>query len=352
MKKVKAVILGNELENDCLQWSEACDRFSDMLEYKIVNLTSPDWLDVIRSHEADILLARPGGLTARFKQLYDERISILASAGGYRIYPGPQEIYLYENKRFLSYWLKANNIPHPDTFVFYRQEEVMDFLRDRKLPVVAKTNIGASGSGVTILKTRESAVRYVKETFRGRGSPQRTGPNRERKGLLGRGLHYLVNPREIGRKIYIYGTRAGNLQKNFMILQEYVRHDFEWRAVRIGNSFFAHKKVKIGEKASGSLMKEYDNPPVGLLEFVREITDNHQFYSQAIDIFESDRGYLVNEMQCIFGQSDPYQMLVDGKPGRYIRHEGNWLFEEGDFARNECYDLRLEYVIHDLFQMT
>ena len=84
--------------------------------------------------------------------------------------------------------------------------------------------------------------------------------------------------------------------------------------VRIGDSFFAHKKLKILEKSSGSLLKNYDSPPLKLLDFVKAITDKHGFYSQAVDIFESERGYLVNEMQCIFGQSDPYQMMVDGRP--------------------------------------
>ncbi|NLJ42868.1 MAG: hypothetical protein GX431_04355, partial [Bacteroidales bacterium] len=115
---------------------------------------------------------------------------------------------------------------------------------------------------------------------------------------------------------------------------------------RIGDSFFAHKKLKKGEKASGALLKVYDNPPLALLDFVKEITDRHGFYSQAIDIFESERGYLVNEMQCIFGQSDPYQMLVDEKFGRYFFNENNWVFEKGDFAKNECYNLRLEFVLN------
>ena len=130
-----------------------------------------------------------------------------------------------------------------------------------------------------------------------------------------------------------------------MIFQEYIPHEFEWRVVRIGDSFFAHKKLKTREKSSGSLLKNYDNPPLELLNFVKEITEKHRFYSQAIDIFESERGYLVNEMQCIFGQSDPYQMLVNGNPGRYRYLDDEWIFEPGDFARNGCYNLRLEFVL-------
>jgi hypothetical protein len=83
-----------------------------------------------------------------------------------------------------------------------------------------------------------------------------------------------------------------------------------------------------------------------LLSFVKDITDRYSFFSQAIDIFEVGKDqYLVNEMQCIFGQTDPYQMMVNNKPGRYIYINGHWLFEEGTFNTNECFDERVEFII-------
>ena len=109
----------------------------------------------------------------------------------------------------------------------------------------------------------------------------------------------------------------------------------------MGDSFFAHKKLKLGEKTSGSLLKGYGDPPPDLLDFVKAITDKHKFYSQSIDIFESERGYLVNEMQCFFGQSDPHQMIINSIPGRYIYSDSGWIFEAGSFNTNESYDLRL-----------
>ena len=91
------------------------------------------------------------------------------------------------------------------------------------------------------------------------------------------------------------------------------------------------------------------SPKCTILDFVKKITDKHKFYSQAIDIFEShNRGYLVNEMQCVFGQSDPYQMLVNGKPGRYRFTNRKWGFEEGEYTRNACFDLRLEYILKQI----
>ncbi len=67
------------------------------------------------------------------------------------------------------------------------------------------------------------------------------------------------------------------------------------------------------------------------------------------DVFETEGGqFLVNEMQCIFGQSDPYQMLVDGEPGRYVERNGQWEFEAGDFNRLESFLLRLDHFIEIL----
>jgi glutathione synthase/RimK-type ligase-like ATP-grasp enzyme len=261
------------------------------------------------------------------------------------VYPSLQEIYVYENKRYLSYWLKAKAVPHPETHVFYHQDEAMQFVRSARLPLVAKLNIGASGNGVVILKDRSSADDYVERIF-GEGVSARTGPRVDKGKMMQRTFYMLTHPTKLRARLSKYKSVAANPQKGFCIFQEFIPHTFEWRVVRIGDSFFAHKKMVKGEKASGSLIKGYDNPPLSLFDFSKEITDRVQFRSQALDIFETADGrYLVNEMQCIFGQSDPYQMLVDDKPGRYIHVNGQWIFEEGMFNQNESFNLRLKDVL-------
>ncbi len=342
--RVRAIILGNELEDHEL-WVKACLAHREQIDFRIVNLTSDSWQEEIQSEPSDILLAKPGGLTSRFKQIYDERIFILHNVLGMKIYPSPEEIYIYENKRFLSSWLKANSIPHPETHVFYNLKEAEKYIQKITFPIVGKTNIGASGSGVKILHTREEGQEYLKRSFSPAGAPRRSGPDTSKGNWISRVFRYIIHPADIGKRLRIYRTIKENVQSGYVILQEFIPHNFEWRVVRIGDSFFAHKKLKSGDKASGSLIKGYENPPFTILDFVKEITDKHNFKSQAVDIFESGRGYLINEMQCIFGQSDPHQMFVDGIPGRY-RHDGhNWTFEAGSFTGNECYDLRLDYVI-------
>ena len=110
----------------------------------------------------------------------------------------------------------------------------------------------------------------------------------------------------------------------------------------IGDSFFAHKKVKVDNKTSGALMKDYSQVPIRLLDFMREFSIKNDMKSIALDVFETDSKFLVNEIQTFFGQSDPYQMLVNNEPGRYRYINENWVFENGMFNTNECYDLRLK----------
>lgn len=343
---LKAVILRNNQKDEHLPWVQACEAYKSEVTYRIVDLTAHNWLEEIQKEEVDVLLAKPACLTNSLKQLYDERIYILSEVLNHKIFPDPQEIYIYENKRLLSFWLKANRIPHPKTNVFYQQKEANRFMDNSQYPVIAKTNIGAAGSGVKIIANRVQMKDYIQSTFSGTGAPKRWGPNLKKGNLIGRIINLALNPKKLVNTGRNYLKRKQDHQKGFVIFQEFVEHDFEWRVVRIGDSFFAHKKLKIGEKASGSILKKYDNPPLSLFDFVKGITDKHKFYSQAVDVFETTAGdYLVNEMQCIFGQSDDFQMMIDGKIGRYICQYNSWVFEEGDFNKNQSYNLRVKTVI-------
>ena len=346
--KHQFIILKNEDPYDHQLWVDACKEFSNKIDYRVVDLTSGDWLEEILAFPCDMLLVKPGGKTKAYKQLYDERLNILVQELNYACFPSLKEVLIYENKRYQAYWLKANQIPHPATRVFYSRKEAIRFIEETRFPLVAKLNIGASGNGVEILHTRKEAKEYINLLF-SKGIAPRTGPKFNKGNFFNRGWDKMRNPGEMINRLKTYRNITSDVQKYFVIFQEYIQHGYEWRVVRIGNSFFAHKKILRGEKASGSLVKGYENPPLGLLDFVKKLTDRFGFYSQAVDVFESQQNdYLVNEMQCIFGQSDPYQMLVDNKPGRYIFDKERWIFEEGDFNRNESYNLRLQWLIKQL----
>jgi len=341
-------ILKNETEDDHLGWITACENAKIDIKYKVIDLTKNDWLENIINDNFDCFLTRPPGAISYFKQLYDERLYIIHNVLKKKIYPTYEEILIYENKRMLSYWLEANNIPHAKTWIFYHKDEALQFIKDCTLPIVAKTAIGASGSGVEIIKNKKRLLSYINEVFSNKGITRKWTPNL-RKGKIKERI--LKRIKDIPGFLKYLKNRHKSAtidpQKWFAIFQEYIKCDFEWRAVRIGESYFAHKKLRhLGEMFSGTSKVSWDPPPEKLLNFVKYVCDKRDFLSQAIDIFEDANGqYLVNELQCFFGSKNPHQMIINGKPGRYIFRDNKWVFEEGSFNTNLSFDLRLENVI-------
>ena len=341
----KLAILKNEDPLDHLLWVKACTGFAKNIEFDVFDITVENWLYEIKSYSPDILLLKPSGRTSLFREVYQERLEILVNELNYRSVPSLNEVKLYENKRFFAYWAQANKVPHPKTWVFYHKKEALTVLNSLGLPLVGKMNIGASGRGVLILRTKNDVKRYINHAFH-KGLAAKTGPKMGKGKLIHRAWDKLTHPKHLTNRLKTYREIALDKQKGFIILQQYIPHEYEWRAVRIGESYFAHKKMLVKDKASGSLLKKYENPPMALLEFVYSFTERFGFTSVAVDIFElTHQEFLVNEVQCIFGQSDPYQMLVNGRPGRYLLQKGNWVFEEGDFNTNESFDLRLAHAI-------
>lgn len=348
LMKYYLCILSNENSDDHLNWVKACESRNDVVEFDIIDLTRNDWFERINDREYDCYLCRPPDKTSHFKQLYDERIYIINKVVGKLIYPSFEEMFIYENKKLLSYWLKANNIPHPKTDIFYNKDQAMNFARKCSLPIVAKTSIGSSGSGVEIIRNRNALYSYINRAFSKKGIRRQWGVNLRKDDLSKRGAAVLSDFRSFYNKIKRRFIAAkSDPHRWYVIFQEFIKCDFEWRAVKIGESYFAHKKLKTtGDKFSGTALAGWDGPSKELLNFVKYVCDKRGFYSQAVDIFEPAKGiFLVNELQCFFGSKNPHQMILDGIPGRYVLEREEWVFEPGTFNTNNSYDLRLNHLL-------
>lgn len=344
MRKLKFAVIKNENKDSHTVWEKACRKHG--VSCDIIEFTKDTWLKEIGREAYDCFLACPTYLTSQYKTMYDERLFILHKVLGHKIFPGYEENLLHENKRLLAYWLQANHLPHPKTHVFYSKDEARDFVNRTGYPVVVKSNIGASGKGVKILRNKSAALTYTAAVFSKKGVRQRIGPNLKMGDTWRRLKRFIMDTQHRKSRLQGYKRLYHDPQKHFIIFQEYIPHDYEWRVVRIGESYFGHQKTKMGDMASGTKGIDYIPPPGKLLNFVRNTCETHGFYSMAIDLFEGgDSDYLINEMQTIFGHVQAYILEVDGKPGRYRFLDNKWQFEEGMFNTNLSYDLRLETAI-------
>jgi glutathione synthase/RimK-type ligase-like ATP-grasp enzyme len=293
---------------------EACRDLG--VPYKLVDISGPDWLDDVRNADCDAFIVRPPGLVRLWKERCDERLRIMVRELGVTIYPSYDEIWLYESKRRTHYWLEANKVPHVRSWIFYDREDALEFAETCELPVVLKSDFGSGAAGVWILRSRTKLRRHIGRIF-------------------SRGLHL--------RHAHPLERQWGNV-----LLQEYVPKAREWRAIRIGRSFFALEKLKRGDFHSGSGSWSFDDPPLRLMDFTRDLTEAAGFTSMGVDILESSDGeYLVNELHTVFASPSPHKLRVGGEPGRYLYNDssGQWEFEKGTFCQNACCNLRVEALL-------
>jgi glutathione synthase/RimK-type ligase-like ATP-grasp enzyme len=179
------------------------------------------------------------------------------------------------------------------------------------------------------------------------GIPMYIGPNKVTGNMTKWLKKALNNPNYAKQRISSHSIISKGGTKNITIIQEYILRGYIWRVIKIGKTYFAHQKVKYKDKCNGKKGTYYVNSPLELLDYVREFFARNNLYSVAIDIFEYNNLYLVNEIQTIFGHVQDHILEVDGKPERYL-YNNQWTFEEGYFNNNESYNLLLECAL-DLY---
>ncbi|WP_243373455.1 hypothetical protein [Geotalea sp. SG265] len=290
------------------------------VSYRVLDLTRPDWLETVTQSACDAFLVVPSVNFSFWKQMYDERIRVLVEVLGKRVFPSYEAMWMWESKRRMHYWLKANGIPHPETWIFYDRKEALGFADTAPLPLVFKSDMGSGASGVIIFRDRGRLRRHINICFRKGFTNYRRGPTDRETGTI--------------------------------FLQEYLPDAREWRVVRIGASYFAFEKMKAGEFHSGSHLRSFARPSSVLLSFARGVFDTGDFSSMSLDIFVTRDGrYLVNELQTYFGIQDNHEMcVVDGVPGRMVHdpQHGTWAFQAGSFCDNYLYNQRLSCFIEQL----
>ena len=301
------------------------------IEYEIIDIISSNWLKDVMESDCDGFLCRPPSKFQERKSMYDEKLYLINKLLKKPIYPSYEELFIYENKKMMSYWLELNNFPHAETKVFYKKKECLDFLNTCEMPIVIKSNIGSTAKGVEIIKSKIKAKRIAIKIF----------------GYFNTKLAKGHTTTTTGKVMKF--KASGTIQKHFMIIQKFEKIKWEWRMIKIGNSYFGHKKLLDGQFASGSKLKGWDEPSKELLFLTKEICDKGKFLSMNVDVFETTEGnLLVNELQSIWGQSTEHLMYVNGKPGRFIFRDNDFHFEEGNFTKYSSYFLRTKHFLEIL----
>lgn len=317
---------------------DACEELN--MDYEIIDILDPNWIEIIKSSDCNGFLCRPPMDFQERKTIFDEKIYFINKILNRPIYPSYNEQFIYENKRNMAYFLQIMNYPHAKTNIFGRKEDALSFLENCSYPVVFKSNIGSASTGVEIIKDKKHAQKIIRSIFGSFNELFTVGK-----------ILFLKSRRMGGLKIPTISTA----QRFYAIIQEYHKLKWEWRIIKIGDSYFGHQKLLNGDFASGSGIEAvgWVAPPKELLLLTKDICEKGNFYSMSADIFETvDGEFLINELQSLFGTYDRPQMYIHDVPGRYIFQDGAFIFEEGaEFNKYKSYILRVQHFIKILENM-
>lgn len=261
--------------------------------------------------EYDGVIYRPEFKSNYLRQVSNDHIELL-ELFNIPVWPNKQENYLYESKCRASQYLESLNIPTPKTIVKYTEAGAIECLQQMDFPFIIKTNTGASSSGVFLIKNKKEAYKSIRYLFA--------------NGFLRQGAY---------RRDLDYG---------YIYLQEFIPDVREYRIIKVGESWFGHEKLgKDGSVLySGSGVNSWEIPSKSVFEFCYNIAHSNKFNVMSFDVFETKCGkLLINELQTWFGSYNPSQMYKDGIPGRFIKQEDEWRFEEGIFNYNQGLNLRI-----------
>lgn len=300
----------SEIGHEHANYIKACIEMEQ--NYVVMDPATTDWIQQVRNSDSPAYLIWPTIYKPILKQFWDERIYTLKHQLNKNIFPSFDVLWLYESKRKTLNWLEVNNLPHPQTKVFFSKEEALNFINSSDFPIVSKTDQGASASGVYILKTPAQAKAKINQAFK-------KGITLKNKGLYDR-------------------------HQGYIIFQEFLPDCNEWRIIRVGDSYFCRFKIRIGEFHSGSGDIEWAKPPQHLLDMTREISEQFEIPNINIDFFETTDGrFLINEVHALWGGKEIHHPELEGRY-LYDKNKKEWSFEKGDFFKNRCANLRIEWI--------
>lgn len=310
-------------------------------EYTFINLLEDDWLTYFQG-QFDGYIIYPPSFPYEWQNTFFKRLYYVNQLIDDKVTPNLNAISMYESKIAMHDFYKVFNIPHIESRTFYNRQKALEYAHGCELPVVVKEDGGSGAVGVKIIKDRSELVKLVRKSF-----------------YFSNKIKNKFGFKKIKSKLYPYkvfiDTKRNYLplttdRKGFIHIQTYKKVKYEWRIIRIGKSYFGHKKIENAEGYhSGTLNKEWGKIPTHILDLVKEVSDKTKFDNMSFDIFQTEDNELYfNEFQVIFGTSTEEQLIINGVPGRYVYKDAKWLFQKGDFTRNGCNNLRVQLIMNKI----
>lgn len=311
-------------------------RWIEQLEKKevsvsIINCYDSNIIDSVRNSDGLMWhwFHKPGD-----KQAAPKILQAIQFGLGIPVFPSYKTSWHYDEKVAQHYLLEAIDAPKINSWVFWKYEEALNFLRSCSFPVIFKLSVGAGSSNVIKLNSQDDAIPVLKKIFRQGIFPYTINEYKPKafpkdihgfKKLIKRGLDaisYFLFQR--------YPSPPGYylLQKNYAYFQEFLpNNSHDIRITVIGNRAFGFIRYNRPNdfRASGSGLIDYDpnKIPLDAVRIAHKISKDNEFQSMAYDfLYSANRELLVNEISYCYAD-----WAVHNCPGYWDRnlqwHQGN-----------------------------
>jgi glutathione synthase/RimK-type ligase-like ATP-grasp enzyme len=243
------------------RWIKYCS--DENIPFKIVNCYDSDIVSQL--HDCNGLMWH-WNLTDYSAALFARQLTLSLEKIGVKIFPDTNTGWHYDDKVGQKYLLEAIDAPFVKSYVFYSEQDALNWIDKTSFPKVFKLRNGAGSSNVRLVKNKLKARLLVKKAF-GCGFPF-VSPY----GRIKERFYHLKKNRDLSSlKLFIGGLgrliiptkieRFAPREKGYIYFQDFIaNNDYDTRLVVVGNRCFGLRRLcrKGDFRASGSGIGLFD----------------------------------------------------------------------------------------------
>lgn len=288
---------------------------NNQISYSFYDPLRSDWMEQAKKYDLIIWHTDSDPST---QEIAESKIYILEKMGK-KCFPSFDEIWSYESKVRANYLYKLYDFPSIPTYISHSKEDILNYLKNAKFPIISKISTGSASFGVEKINNYKEAIKNVNKIF----------------SYKGKSTYFKYQS-----------------QKNYVYFQEYIEDaTYDLRVICIGDELFGYYRYpnKGDFRASGAGNYEKKEIPNEALELAYNVREKFGSIMLATDFVYSEKQgkYLIIESSIFIGVDTCEQLSINGISGKYLRlGKNNYQFIVGKYWIQE---IALKYCIQRYF---